>query len=176
VGCSGGACTFSCVGENYDVDGHPANGCEVPDSPTGNHTQATATLLGQLPCDDTASSFDRLGVIPSDARLHENPLVSGFNNDSGAAPDWVRVLATGGIFCVNDLALTLSMGATAAGCYQLTVLTDKQSPSCVIGAGGSCTILSGPGSYSSQTDIYLKVERICGATGGNLTYTLSGHL
>jgi hypothetical protein len=87
VGCSGGACTFSCVGENYDADGDPANGCEVPDSPQGNHTQAAATSLGQLPCSDGTSHFDLLGVIPSDARPHESPPVTGFNNSSGAAPD-----------------------------------------------------------------------------------------
>jgi hypothetical protein len=68
------------------------------------------------------------------------------------------------------------MSTTAANCYRLTVLVNKESRSCVVDAGGRCTIVSGPGSCSANTDVYLKVERMGGAAGGSFTYTLSGHL
>ena len=42
------ACSMGCMGENYDVDGSAANGCEAVDQPLGNHTQETAINLGKV--------------------------------------------------------------------------------------------------------------------------------
>ena len=86
MGCTGGTCTFSCVGENYDVDGSPLNGCEVGDIPTGNHAQAAAGRVGVVDCVDSRT-FASSGLIPSDTRRHENPGIAGFGAASGAAPD-----------------------------------------------------------------------------------------
>src|SRR5262249_54984217 len=75
--CVSSACAFSCVGENYDVDNNPSNGCEWIDSPTGNHTNASATSLGSHDCTDSTVSFN--GTMLSDSRSH-SPAINGFDS------------------------------------------------------------------------------------------------
>ncbi len=175
---SGGVCTFACSGEHYDVDGSEADGCEETDTPTGNHTLATATYLGSLPCNDGSSNPNASGKLPSDARSHENPAVTGLVESVGAAPDYYRIQADGGL-CENNVVLTLSASGTGSlDCYKLTVDTDKSTFSCITNAAGACTIdQSSLGQYSDDTEIDLKVEKICAATmSGVVTYSVTGHL
>jgi hypothetical protein len=75
VSCVSGQCGFSCMGEAYDADGQVASGCEAIDNPQGNHDQASALFLGSLDCDDVVSAISIDGLLPSDARVHENPAV-----------------------------------------------------------------------------------------------------
>ena len=174
-------CTFSCKGENYDVDGNPANGCEVVDAPKANHDEASASQVapyGFFPCGDGSSTFNLEGQIPSDAQVHENGAVNGFSKTTGAAPDWFTVYATGGGACDNDLSLTLQVtGSRQPSCYQLTATTDKGSTTTATDARGLATITEGKGAYSTGTYLFFVVEKTCDtAVTENVTYSLSGHL
>lgn len=173
--CNDGGCTFSCRGQNYDVDSNRGNGCEVADSPTGNHVSSGATSLGSVPCND-GSTISGMGIIPSDTRVHENPTFTGFVSMQGAAPDYLSVATSGGTFCVNDLGLTLTVTQAAnLACFRLTVTTDEGTWSCQTSAAGTCNITQGSGSYSGGTTTMLLVERTCSAAGASGRYTVSGH-
>ena len=74
-----------CPSTSYDVDGDPANGCEVVDPGPGNHTQGTATDLGSRSCEDTASDPAIVGRLLSDAAVH-NPPLAGFDAVVGRPP------------------------------------------------------------------------------------------
>ena len=175
VTCTDGGCTFSCKGQNYDVDQNRANGCEVVDAPLGNHQQSSAAGVGTVPCNDS-STISATGVVPSDTRTHENPTITAFSAMQGAAPDFLSVNATGGTFCQNDIGLTLVVTtAPNLACYRLTVTTDNGSWSCTSNASGTCSITQGSGSYSGDTTISLSVVRTCSAAGAAGRYTVSGH-
>jgi hypothetical protein len=173
--CADGGCTFSCRGQNYDSNTNASNGCEVADTPTGNHTAAGATNVGTVPCND-GSTISGTGTIPSDTRVHENPSFTGFSVMQGAAPDYLAVSATGGTFCVNDIELTLTVTQAAnLACFRLTVTTDEGTWSCTTNAAGTCGVNQGSGSYSGDTTISLLVERTCSAAGTTGRYTVAGH-
>jgi hypothetical protein len=178
VGCAAGACTFSCKGEQYDVDGDAITGCEVVDTPTGNHNDVTAIDLGAFPCIDAESAQNIAGRMPSDGRTHENPSLAGLDASSGAAPDWYRLRATGGTFCNNDLDLTLAVTASAfPTCYRLLVVTSVGPTVCTTTATGACQILLGSGSYGDDTDIGIRVDKTCSLVmTEDVAYTITGHL
>lgn len=175
VTCTDGGCTFSCKGQNYDVDRDAGSGCEVADAPTGNHVVTGATSLGTLPCND-GSTINAMGVMPSDTRVHENPVVPAFSVMEGAAPDFLAVSASGGTFCVNDVDVALTVtGAANLACFRLTVVTDNGTWSCMTNAAGTCSVSQGSGSYSGGTTISLRVERTCSAAAAAARYTVAGH-
>lgn len=177
VTCADGGCTFSCKGENYDVDDRRDSGCELVDAPTGNHASTSATSLGSKDCYDGSSTFSVSGKLPSDTQVHENGAVTGFSVMKGAAPDFFSITATGGIACVNDVAATLTVtGATNGACYRLTVTTTTNLLACDTNAAGTCSVSRGSGTYDGDTVISYLVERTCSAAAVNATYTLSGHL
>jgi hypothetical protein len=170
-------CSFTCKGENYDVDGMASSGCERIDSPTGQHTQTAAVSLGSLPCTDASSAFPTSGAVPSDTRQHTNPAVTGFDTISGSAPDWFHILATGGTFCTDDISFTLNVTTPApASCYRARIITDRMMLSCTASGSGTCTITAGSGAYTDGSDIYIVVDRTCAASFTNMTYTFNGHL
>jgi hypothetical protein len=173
--CTNGACSFSCQGENYDVDGDPANGCEVTAWPQGNHSK-DATLSGGWVsiCNGT---FNFSGQMPSDARLHWNPSVAGFDTASGTAPAWYSVGAQGSPFCQDDLFATLQLqGSMFPSCYKLTAITDKNTYLCQTDATGSCT-LNYLSAFDDNTTIYFEVQKTCStASNDDASYTLSGTL
>ena len=175
VTCADGGCTFSCRGQNYDVDQSPDSGCEVADAPTGNHQNTSAISLGSVPCNDS-STITAVGIIPSDTRVHENPGVTAFAPAQGAAPDFFSVNATGGTFCQNDIGVTLTVTqASNLACFRLTIVTNSNTWSCTTTAGGTCTITQGSGSYAGGTTISLEVERTCSAGPTPARYTVAGH-
>ena len=175
VTCADGGCTFSCKGQNYDVDRDAGTGCEVVDAPLGNHAQAGAVNVGAVPCND-GSTISGSGLLPSDTVVHENPAVTAFSSAEGAAPDFLAVTTNGGTLCQNDIGLTLTVTmATNLACYRLTVTTDKGSWTCTSNASGTCTITQGSGSYSGGTTTSLKIDRTCAAAGAAARYTVAGH-
>ncbi len=187
VSCPAGACVLTCRGENYDVNGDPADGCEVVDNPQGNHTPSTATNEGSADCSDPDSTFTWYGEIPSDQRVHTNPTVTGFVDSAGAAPDWFSYLGTGEnlpfTICVNDILATLVVTGSAqpTGCYELTVITDLNTWTAFTDGSGVATIQKSCGDfcaeYSSNSTIYYEVSKVCSAFEGHLvTYALRGHL
>jgi hypothetical protein len=174
---SGTTCTFSCQGESYDVNNNPADGCEMTDPTTGNHTQGSATAAVDQSCQDgTLQTVS--GHIVSDARTHAAPAVNGFDGLTGSAPDWYAFTATGGI-CVNDLSATFTTsGGGATNCYKLSfVFNSGTLTSTVISGNGSTTLAAGSGAYSDDTTVYVKVEKTCStATRENVTYSVQFHL
>jgi hypothetical protein len=175
---SGGTCTFSCQGESYDVDNAAVNGCEVTDSPTGNHTMSTAVNLGSLPCDDGFAITGASGTIPSDKRVHEDPAVVGFDAASGSAPDWFKVTGTGGLTCTNDVVLTLTIsGSASPACYQLTVITDRTTYSQQTDATGVAKITHANDQYTDNTVITFEVHKTCGTSViEDVSYAITGNL
>ncbi len=194
VTCSGGtSCTFSCIGENYDVNANETDGCEVVDSPQGNHLSSAAISVGNLDSCDGSSTFGPSGLFPSDFQVHENPAVPGFEPSSGSAPDWFSVIANGGgTFCVNDAQLTLQVnGSLFPTCYELTYYRppytnppptcDSNSSgtcSCVADANGTCQTNPGDNTnYNSGDTLYWVVTKVCDISSTEVvTYSVSGHL
>lgn len=172
------ACGFTCKGENYDVNNNPADGCERFDGTPPNHTQGTAASRGSKPCDDAGSADNFSQVMMSDARVHTNPAITGFNSVTGAAPDWWSVNATGGTFCTNDFQVNFNTGGGgAAFCYTVTIITNLMTRSCSATGSGGCSISSGSGSYSDGTIIFFKIEKTCSsATREAVNYSVNYHL
>jgi hypothetical protein len=176
VGCASSACTFACKGEFYDVNNNAADGCEVADSPMGNHTPNAATSLGSLPCDDADSHVNVSGTLPNDTRGQRVPSVAGFNVSTGAAPDLFVIQATGGS-CVDDIAMTVAVsGSTTPTCFMLKVNTVVGQYQCQTNSSGTCSVNQGLGSYHDNTAVLITVDRTCSAPPERPTYTVKGHL
>ncbi len=185
VGCGsdGGtpSCTFSCSGENYDVNGDAGDGCETKDNPFGNHSSVGATDLGGHSCSDSSLDGTTIaGKILSDRRVHEIPAVPSFILAAGAAPDYFSINATGGLLCQNNIAMTLSLSGTTHGeCYTLKAECDKGTYTCTPASGQtSCNFSQGSGSYGEDSTILLSVTKTCPSSSVHetVTYSISGHL
>ena len=150
VGCVNGVCTITCNGENYDVNGLLADGCEVaaicPASqgnnvcPVDHHTQANAAGAGSYPCDDGSSAQNMTGTVPSDNRTHV-PAIDGFNTGTGAAADYFSINATGGLTCQDDANLNLpwsrrpcSSPATRSTCSPTRTVARPATPTAPVTA------------------------------------------
>lgn len=158
--CANGTCALTCVGENYDVNGNPTDGCEQSSTFTA-HSQETAASLGSRSCLDTdRGSFS--GTIISDDRDHD-PAVPGYNPDTGAAPHWWKVFANDSqFFCLNTVELSLTMTGGSNGCYRVTAITDRTSQSADV-VDGTARISLGPsGQYSTKTNVFFSLEKTCG--------------
>ena len=196
VSCASGACAITCNGDNYDVNGVVSDGCEVADicpsnngtqfCPIDDHTTSTATSLGSYDADDSDSTQDITGLVPSDARVH-SPQPAGFDVTSGGAPDYFTILGTGScgseLICENDANFTIQMSAPTAqtACYVMHLITDKSGDrSCPTGTDGSCSITNQSGSYSDGSTITIYVEKAdtCTAAGfpDDAKYEITGHL
>ncbi len=183
VACAAASCALTCQGENYDVNGNPADGCEVADSPQGNHVQTSAFAETASPdCTDSDSHFVWSGIIPSDRRVHANPSVNGFDNSSGSAPDWFSRLANGpsGLFspCVEDVLATLVVsGSVQPDCYQLTVITDENQWTAQTDTSGTATVQDTSAVYTDGSVVYYEVSKTCSVVETHtVAYSLSGHL
>lgn len=175
--CDTGICTMGCSGENYDVNDNIADGCEVVDAPQGNHSQATAPNVGSQNCFDAFLQF--MGKLPSDERDHAFPPVGGFDSQTGMAPDYLLLDATGGVGCTNDLSITLSTsgGSPSGLCYRLSIITTVATYSCNVAGSGSCPVTCPSSCYGDGTAIYFKVEKTCILPlTENVSYTISGHI
>ncbi|HEX7666162.1 MAG TPA: hypothetical protein VF407_16660, partial [Polyangiaceae bacterium] len=171
-------CKFSCQGEHYDSNNSAGDGCEVADSPTGNHDTTNAAYVGSYGCDDDDSKQNTAGNLPSDSRVHELPAITGFDAASGSAPDWLRIRANGGALCVNDADIILDMsGSGFPTCYKLTVVTNKSTKTCTTDSSGHCEIKQGSSSYSGDTDIYVGITKTCSSASRDAaSYKITGHL
>ncbi|MFT4041339.1 MAG: hypothetical protein QM692_24365 [Thermomicrobiales bacterium] len=175
--CTDGICTFNCLGDTYDVDNNPATGCEKVDA-NGAHTSASAVALGDVNACDGSGFTTSSRALYSDARAHVSPAVPDFDITVGAAPQWWVVRATGGGFCNNDLGVVMNLTGATANCYRLTVFTDKQTYTAVNTAGPVASIVDNvAGAYSSNTNIFFKVEKICTSPRREaMTYSITFHL
>ena len=181
------SCRFSCQGEHYDVNNSPADGCEISDPTTDNHTTNKPTSVGDRACYDGSSDPNISGRLPSDNRVHENNAVDGFDPRTGSAPDYYSIHATGesSIFnpCTDNVVLTLATsGAANPACYHMHVSTDKVQLDCDTDGSGGCMInASGTGQYTDGSTIVVEVYKVnkagCTATDDdNPSYTVMGHL
>jgi len=154
---------LTCHGSVYDVDGDPTNGCEIRHNPSGP-TRESAIDLGSKGC-ATRTRFT--GRIVSDARPHD-PAPPGFDDTTGAAPNFWRAIATGGNAsqCPNgqkfDAIIATSGGSGPGPCYRLTVFNGAgfvYGTRDVSGSGitGIHNII-----YPSNADLIFKFEKICG--------------
>jgi hypothetical protein len=173
-------CGLTCRGENYDVNGNPADGCEVLDADAAGHNTGAAGNLGAKDCSSgTFQTFN--GHIDSDARVHANPAVTAFNGTVGSAPDYWVVDATGGLFCENDYGGTFTTsGGGATPCYQLQVMTDKMKNITITNTGSQSQGFSSPDSccdYSDNTNIYFVVTKTCSLpVQESVSYSINYHL
>jgi hypothetical protein len=174
-------CTFSCQGENYDVNNDPSDGCELTDSPQGNHTQGSAASAGPFSdCDSGVSVTLFSGTLPSDQRVHENPNVVGFDAISGSAPDWISITPTTSTFCQNDIVATLNvMGSAFPTCYKLTIISNSEGLmySCQTMASGSCSIShSSGGQFADGASVLFEISKTCSPTQDeSVAYEVDGH-
>ncbi len=164
VSCFLSSCTFTCQGENFDVDKDPTTGCEAPDTVPPGHTAFSAASLGTLSCLDAATVFT--GKIVSDARTHTNPTVDGFNAFSGSAPDlWVATTTSpdAGV-CNGSYAVSIvTTGGSATGnCYRLIVSSGLLGSAQVDLSGDDTATLTGAaGAYTPGNDVRFTVKKTC---------------
>jgi hypothetical protein len=163
---NGTQCTLSCKGENYDVNGNPIDGCEVADNPTGNHVQTAAARQPALSTCDHVGYASINGIMPSDQRAHENPVVSGFDFTTGSAPDWYVVAASDTSqfgTCQSELVATLQVqGTPYPTCYHLNVVTPNAAYSGQTNNNGTATITqSSAGNLFPDGDVYFEVSKTC---------------
>jgi hypothetical protein len=161
------------------VNNQAADGCEVADAPMGNHVAATPADLGSTGCaDGNGHTVHHDGKLPSDTRVHTNPMVAGFDAASGSAPDELKVTGSGGTFCEDDVNITLTVtGSTAPTCYRLHIVTTDIDMTCNTNASGTCNITAGSGSYNDGSDLHITVTKTCSSTTRDgPTYTVDGHL
>ena len=174
------AYAMTCQGDYYDLDGSIDDGCEVAATPAGDHTEVVALSEGSQSCADTPGFTPITGNLPSDARVHADPSLVGFDPVTGSAPDWFSFNATGGDFCVDDVAVTLTMSASAyPSCYKLTVVTDKLGTlSGETNSSGVTTVTSnGASAYTDASTVYLEVQKVCSLPKVDApSFTITGHL
>jgi hypothetical protein len=181
VACTNKACVLTCDATDYDVDGDPTNGCEVPD-PTDDHVQASAVDLGSAGCNDGSSAQNLFGTLASDHAAH-NPEPAGFDSVTGSAPDYFKIKGTGGL-CTDDanFELQMQLPAKQMGCYELHLLTDKNNggQSCQTDLSGHCSITNGTASYSDNSELFLWVVKLPTCTADKFpddgAYNITGHL
>jgi hypothetical protein len=170
--CVSGSCTVaSCSSTYFDVDDDWNTGCEISFTGT-NYDQAQASNLGSRSCADVPA-FTISGVlVPSDTASHPDfAAVTGV----GAAPHYYRIHADGGV-CTNDYAITLTQITGTASCYRLTLITDQITDSCTV-VSTSCSISGGSGSYSDDTDTFVRVDKVCSTpTHERAQLNVTGHL
>jgi hypothetical protein len=181
VACTNKACVITCDATDYDVDGDPTNGCEVPD-PTDDHAQDHAVDLGSAGCNDGSSAQNVLGIMASDHAAH-NPQPTGFDATVGATPDYFKIKGTGGL-CTDDANFELQMNPPTKqkGCYELHLLTDKNNggQTCTTDLTGHCSITNGTASYSDGSELYIWVVKTATCTADKFPddapYNITGHL
>ncbi|WP_394823858.1 hypothetical protein [Pendulispora albinea] len=181
VDCVNAACTFSCKGDTYDVNGNTSDGCEVVDPRPGYHYMDSGFNLGDDSCLDSSSREQFSGVIASDRRPHENPAVYGFDSEVGAAPDWYVIRANGGQ-CENDIDFQIQIrGAANPDRYLLTVVTNRDRFECRTNREGWCRVRDGSGSYSDDSLVRIRIAKIPDRDAlycapDTAEYTVTGHL
>jgi hypothetical protein len=154
-----GTLSYTCQGEHYDVDSDIlGNGCEHT-QPLPDHEQGSALSLGAQSCNDgTTTSFS--GVLYSDTRVHANPSVTNFDPNVGTAPEWYTVHATGGLFCIDDYDVQITISGSADPTnYMLILFTNKGTFPAPIHADGTAELIGGSGSYSDGSDIYFEIVK-----------------
>jgi hypothetical protein len=118
------------------------------------------------------------GVIPSDRQVHTNPLVTGFDTNTGSGPDWYVVNDTGGLSCTNDIVATLIVqpSTNPLNCYQLRIITPNNTYTAATNAGGIASINQQSAGYPDGSDILFEVSKTCNTTLIEApTYTIQFH-
>lgn len=178
VGCNINSCSFSCRGDNYDVNGALSDGCEVADNSALHIPGSAAGDRGSKSCVDADSMDTFSGIVASDLRTHENPVIPGFVAATGTAPDYWEVTGTGGAFCINDFTFifTTSGGGTTP-CYLFTVESDRYSDFVFLSGSQTGSISAGIGAYGSDTSIQITVQKTCSVMMSEaVSYTVLYHL
>lgn len=179
VRCEAGECTFFCLGETYDVDGDPDNGCEVADMQTGSHVQGTARVTDPASADTcTSNPITFTGQILSDDRTHI-PAIAGFDDSTGSAPDWWRIGTIADICGASAEATIRTSGGTSETCYRLTVQNSNGQRQSVNVSGNNPDGVSPASlSYTPGTNVYFEIRKICYAEDVTeaVTYTVEFEL
>src|SRR5438105_15808219 len=115
--------------------------------------------------------------------MHYNSVVDEhemrpFKSAPGVAPDFYSVTASGGAFCTNDYAVTVTtFGGGNTVCYQFTIITDKLTNAVTVNGNGGASFSGGSGSYSDNSVVYFKIQKICNLpVQQNVNYTVNYHL
>jgi len=120
------------------------------------------------------------GDLASDAMVHQNPAVAGFDSLTGSAPVWYSIDATGGMLCQDTLNLQLQVsGSVIPTCYKFSVTTDTQSYSAQTNSLGTASIVkTGSAQYTDNSTIDLEVQRVCSTSSNpdSATFTITGDI
>jgi hypothetical protein len=110
--------------------------------------------------DDAPPPFT--GLILSDARSHTS--FTGFDPSTGSAPDWFKIVGTGG-FCFNDLVVRITTSGGGSGvCYSLTVETTHETRTVGISGNNSTGVTTSAMNYNNGSTIFFKVAKTCGTS------------
>jgi hypothetical protein len=159
--CQNGTCVVtSCEGDNYDVDGNAANGCEVADDGVNSHSLTNPTQIGTLSC---GASVSRSGNIVSD---HLRAAAADFFAFSTSCP--------AGTFVIT----LVTSGGSLDFCYKYSVFIDDGSPPYDLqlsqefkGVGGA---LRRTFDTAGDQRFVISLEKTCSSSVGEaISYTLT---
>ena len=159
--CNGELCTYSCLGEWYDIDGNLENGCEVRDSPVGGHSTLNPTDLGVGECQSPAFDLQLSGLILSDR--HQHPSLS--LKENATTDDWFSITPAEG--CEGNLSfqfITTGGFELKEQCYQATFFTNMGSYSLSTSGEESVILKSEVQAIYNSGTIYIKVEKLLNPT------------
>ncbi|HNI60605.1 MAG TPA: hypothetical protein PKL17_03165 [Pseudomonadota bacterium] len=163
-----GVCFFGCQGSHYDVDGKETNGCELHD------TTPDLTDLGTQSCYDKPLLWQ--GMLLSDSREHRSPALSDRDAKTGAVAKRGQVRGSGGLFCQNDLALTVTLrDGPKEPCYQLAVEGLKQPLTIALSGIDDRNLVLPRGAYVSGSSLRFRLTKTCFAPAA-VKFAVAFHL
>ena len=161
---------LTCTDTTYDVNGDPADGCEVTD-PLAIHTEGSAHDFGPMSDHDTDGK-SLSSTFPSDDRQH----LPSTNSGALGLPVWFSATHNASTLYVNDPTVNVSMTGGASK-YRVTFFhgdgsVDPCSPVDIDGSTGT-----GDVKCAKTTDgevVHIKLEKLSGPRE-NAAYTVSYH-
>ena len=180
VGCNINACSFSCRGDNYDLNGDPSDGCELADDSAPGHPGAPAGDRGSKARDDAGSLDAMTGKVISDGRVHENPTIPGLCPRS-APPRLLGSDRHRRRLLHQRLHLHLHhLGRRQHPCYLFSVDSDRYSDFVILTGSQTGSLSAGSfvsPAYGSDTTIQIGVQKICSVmTKEAVNYLIRYHL
>ena len=171
--CSNNACSFSCKGEFYDLDGDASNGCEAEDQPIQDATITAVKITlpdvnnggtGSMPCNNTTNPCTKTAQVYSDTRTHENAPTSR----PLGREDWFEVTATGN-GGPNNVGACLNIGNYPTNNQYEVCISNNGSTSpttCMTAQGGGASACVSPPATSAGV-FFVRVKKIAGTNTVN---------
>jgi hypothetical protein len=159
-------CNILCKGEFYDLDGDPANGCEVEDVPVQDSAGGALALTlpnttgGTASCNGATNPCTHVGKIYSDTRVHETAPTSRVVGRE----DWYAVTAVGAGTSGMMLACLGIVNYPADNQYEVCIgNAGSMTPTtCMTVTGGSASKCVAPPTAADTGTFYIRISKLAG--------------